>query len=47
MAIDLPALIMSAHTPAESIVNDSKADGFIKKPFDLDLVRHSLIKYLS
>lgn len=34
----LPILIMSAHAPAEKISAESCANGFISKPFDLELV---------
>lgn len=35
----LPVLIMSAHSPAEKISSESRADGFIKKPFDLNEIK--------
>lgn len=34
-AAHIPVVIMSAHIPAERIVH-SNANGFIRKPFDLD-----------
>jgi len=40
----LPVVLMSAHSPAEQIVTKSKADNFIKKPFDLELIPKTLIE---
>ncbi|PTS98774.1 response regulator [Pedobacter sp. HMWF019] len=42
-AAALPVVLMSAHSPAEQIVTESKADNFIKKPFDLELIPKTLI----
>jgi len=33
----IPIIIMSAHSNLESALKEGKADGFIQKPFDLDL----------
>lgn len=35
---NVPVLIMSAHAPARLISKHSCANGFIEKPFDLDVV---------
>jgi two-component system phosphate regulon response regulator PhoB len=34
---NIPVIIMSAHASLDSVFKDGKADGFITKPFDLDL----------
>lgn len=44
---NIPILIMSAHAPAEKITQESMADGFIKKPFDLDTLHARLNELLS
>ena len=43
----LPVAIMSAHTQAAEIATKSKADSFIKKPFDLETIQFTLSKFLQ
>jgi len=47
VAKGLPVLLMSAHSPAERVNKESSADGFIKKPFDLDNVKTQLSELVS
>ncbi len=34
----IPVIIMSAHANIDQVFQEGKADGFIKKPFDLDFL---------
>ncbi|CAM4415727.1 Response regulator receiver domain-containing protein [Pedobacter westerhofensis] len=43
---DLPVLMMSANTTAEKVTDSTRADGFIKKPFDLLAVQQALYNTL-
>lgn len=43
----LPVVIMSAHSHPTQIAAKSKADSFIKKPFDLETIQITLAKFLQ
>lgn len=34
----IPVLLVSALTPIESVVAEANADGYIKKPFDIEMI---------
>lgn len=43
---DTPVILMSAHSHAESVVQEAQADAFVEKPFDIDVMLRMLKKYL-
>ena len=44
---DIPVLLFSANPDIEKVVEVSGADGFIKKPFDLEQVKSSIQRVLK
>lgn len=41
-----PVVLMSAHSHADSVVEEAHADAFVEKPFDIDVMLRVLKKYL-
>lgn len=46
---DIPVIIVSAHTPTEvrAVVEKTRADGFVTKPFDIDHLIQVVNTYLK
>ncbi len=43
----VPVIILSAHSDAHKIAQTSGADGFLEKPFDVDVLIDVIAKHLS
>lgn len=43
----IPILLMSAHATPEALINESCADGFISKPFDLNGITEKISNILK
>ncbi len=44
---DIPVILVSANTDIQKIANDSGANGYLEKPFDLDDLIATVKKHLS
>lgn len=42
----LPVILMSAHSHANSVVEEAQADAFVEKPFDIDSMLDVVKRYL-
>jgi CheY-like chemotaxis protein len=43
----IPVIMLSAHSDAHKIAEDSGADGFLEKPFDVDMLIDIVARHLS
>ena len=44
---NIPVVMLSAHSDASKVADGSGADGFLEKPFDVDVLIETVKKYLE